>query len=99
MAWFGNDIGGHMAQSIINGTDKLETEPHKMYVYLVYEECHGIVGVFPNEATANAVVKDLATAYDYEVKDPYLNFRFLDNETGGFPEVYWKRWEVGKSIL
>lgn len=69
------------------------------YVYLVYEECHGMVGVFPDEATANAVVKDLATAYDYKIKDPYLDYQFLDNEVGGVPEVYWKRWEVGKSIL
>lgn len=29
MAWFGNDVGGHMAQSIINGTDKIVREPHK----------------------------------------------------------------------
>ena len=70
-----------------------------MYVYLVYEECHGMVGVFSDEATANAVVKDLATGYDYEVKNPYFDYQFLDEETGGFPEVYWKRWEVGKSIL
>jgi hypothetical protein len=69
------------------------------YVYLVYEECHGTIGVFPDEATANAVVKDLATAYGYEAKDPYLDFRFLDGGAGGFSEVYWKRWEVGKSIL
>ena len=99
MAWFGNDIGGHMAQSIINGTDKIIREPRKQYVYLVYEECHGMVGVFPDEATANAIVKDLATAYDYKVKNPNLDYRFLDDEVGGFPEVYWKRWEVGKSIL
>ena len=99
MAWFGNDIGGHMVQSIINGTDKIIREPRKEYVYLVYEECHGMVGVFPDEATANAVVKDLATAYDYKVKDPYLDYNFLDADAGGFPEVYWKRWEVGKSIL
>ena len=69
------------------------------YVYLVYEECHGMVGVFPDEPTANAVVKDLATAYGHKVKDPNLDYRFLDDEVGGFPEVYWKRWQVAKSIL
>ena len=99
MAWFGNDIGGYDAQSIINGTNKMDREPHKQYVYLVYEECHGMVGVFPDEPTANAIVKNLATDYGYNVKDPCLDYKFLDDEEGGFPEVYWKRWEVGESNL
>ena len=70
-----------------------------MYVYLIYDTNHGMIGVFPDEPTANAVVKDLATAYGHKVKDPNLDYRFLDDEVGGFPEVYWKRWQVAKSIL
>ena len=69
------------------------------YVYLVQDMNYGMVSICPDEATANAVVKDLATAYGHKVKDPNLDYRFLDDEAGGFPEVYWKRWKVAKSIL
>lgn len=60
MAWFGNNIGGHMAQSIINGTDKLTIEPRKTYVYLVYDECHGFRGVFGSVERAKAEVEHIS---------------------------------------
>lgn len=52
MAWFGNDMGGHMAQSIINGTDKLVRKPRKEYVYIVYDDIHGRLGIYAHEAIA-----------------------------------------------
>lgn len=69
------------------------------YVYLVYEECHGTVAICDSVKLANAMVSDLATAYDYKTKDPYLDFQFLDDEVGGYPEVYWKRWEVNHATI
>ena len=48
MAWFGNDIGGHMAQSIIDGTDKLVRKPRKEYVYIVYDDIHILLARFSN---------------------------------------------------
>lgn len=66
------------------------------YVYIITEECHGLIAVCDSPKLANAMVSDLATAYGYKTKDPYLDFRFIDEQTGGYPEAYWTRWEVNQ---
>ena len=74
MAWFGNDIGGYAAQNIINGTDKLAIEPRTKYVYLIYEECHGLVMVCGSETGAINKVNSLAYNYDIDPKTTPLDY-------------------------
>jgi hypothetical protein len=93
MAWFGNDIGGHMAQSIINGTDKLVREPRKEYVYLVYEECHGLIGICGTPKVATEMVNENAIGWDI---DPATEPPVYGDGTDGYgwDVINWRREEV-----
>ena len=90
MSWIRNDYEcGSIAQRIINGTDKINLEPPKRYVYLVYEDIHGFQGVYGNIKKATERVKDLAFGV-YEL-DPETPLDYDDPEHWGWDGTAW--WE------
>lgn len=44
------------------------------FVYLVYDECHGLVGVYESEASADRKVIALAEDYDLDTSEAPLDF-------------------------
>lgn len=44
------------------------------FVYLVYDECHGLVGVYESEASADRKVIALAEDYDLDTSKAPLDF-------------------------
>ena len=61
MAWFGNDYEcGSIAQRIINDTDKIDLEPPKKYIYLVYKGKYTFKGAYGSKASATKAVRDIA---------------------------------------
>lgn len=95
MAWFGNDIGGSMAQSIINGTDKIVREPRKEYVYIVYDDIHGRLGIYAHEAIAIGRIWDeMCAVYEMDRSDPYPYDYDSDDRRGWDGAVWYEREEV-----
>ena len=87
MAWFGNDIGGHMVQSIINGTDKMTVESRTKYVYLVYEECHGLIMVCGSEM--GAINKVNAEAMHYGIEPDKTPLDYNSHNCYGWEGAAW----------
>ena len=107
MAWFGNDVGGHMAQSIINGTgghmaqsiingtDKIIREPRKEYVYIVYDDIHGKLGIYAHEANAiDRIWDEMCGVYEMDRSNPYPYDYDGDNRRGWNGAVWYEREEV-----
>lgn len=56
------------------------------YAYLVYEECHGLVGVYGHEAIAIARVHELAKDFSFDTDTPY---DYLSDDCVGWEGVAW----------
>lgn len=65
------------------------------YVYLVYEECHGLVGVYGHEAIAIARIHELAKDADvwdgekYSMFDTDTPYDYLSDDRVGWEGVAW----------
>ena len=63
---------GSIAQRIINGTDKLPTPDRKRYVYLVYDDAHGMIGIYANPEKALAKIwDDMCDYFGMDRCNPY----------------------------
>jgi hypothetical protein len=63
------------------------------YVYLVYEECHGLIGVCGTPEAATKMVNDNAIEYGMNPTDQLSVYG--DGIDGyGWDETYWRREEV-----
>ena len=60
------------------------------YVYCIYEECHGLVGIWTDEVQARAEVDRISAGYDaIEADDWFDNERSYGNDM-----VYYERTKV-----
>lgn len=64
------------------------------YVYLVYDECHGLLHICGNRESADYDVKYIATHwYDLDIEQEPLDYNSEDHY-GWEGAVYWQRMEV-----
>ena len=96
MAWFGNDYEcGSIVQRIINGTDKIDLTPKKYYVYIVYDDAHGNVGIYANIEKATARIwDDMCNYFGMDRSNPYPYDYDGESRRGWEGCMWWVREEV-----
>ena len=63
---------GGIAQRIINGTDKIDLAPPKRYVYIVYDDIHGMQGIYADPEKALAKIwDDMCDYFGMDRCNPY----------------------------
>lgn len=86
---------GSIAQRIINGTDKLPMPDPKRYVYVVYDDTHGMQGIYANPEKALAKIwDDMCDYFDMDRCNPYPYNYNSDDRRGWEGAVWYEREEV-----
>jgi hypothetical protein len=84
-----------MAQKIINGTDKIDLTPKKYYVYIVYDDAHGKVGIYAKAENATARIwKDMCDYFGMDRNNPYPYDYDGEDRRGWEGCMWWVREEV-----
>ncbi len=63
-----------------------------MYVYLIYEECHGLVKICRSEASADKEILSLALEIGIDTENTKLDYNSSDS--WGWSECHWERKKV-----
>lgn len=86
---------GGIAQAVLNGTDKIDLTPKKYYVYIVYDDAHGNVGIYANAEKATARIwKDMCDYFGMDRNNPYPYDYDGEDRRGWEGAMFWIREEV-----
>lgn len=84
-----NAFNSNMAQRTINGTDKIDPTPQKYYVYIVYDDAHGKVGIYAKAENALARIwDDMCNYFGMDRCNPYP-YDYNSEDCRGWEGAMW----------